>query len=165
MSVAPTLDPLESTKMKGRDYKLATDQGSGYCSPWISNIDLLDWCGNWSYSFRLLGRPVRYQNWALSLEYHVLWASMLKMDYLIVLLPEPPVINNTGIKCQPRRLHILVASRRDNEHIRSTSIHSQMMRRQFCCIGGFEVTGGHSSVSAFFSLYWEMDKGGLRGTD
>lgn len=71
---------------------------------------------------------------------------MLMMNYLIVLLPEPPVISKMGIKCQPRRLGMLVTSRRDNEHSRSTSIHNQVMLRQFCCIEGFEVTGGHSSV-------------------
>lgn len=41
-----------------------------------------------------------------------------RMDYLIVLLPEP-VISKTGIKCQPRYLRMLVAWH-DNEHPRST---------------------------------------------
>lgn len=83
---------------------------------------------------------------------------MLKMDYLIVLLPKPPVMSKTGRKCQLRRFGILGASRRHNEHTRSTSIHNKMMLRQFCCIGGFELTGGHPSVSAFFVYFGKWRK-------
>ncbi|KAJ9491449.1 hypothetical protein VN97_g1811 [Penicillium thymicola] len=32
------------------------------------------------------------------------------------------------------------------------------MLRQFCCIGRFEVTGGHSSVSAFFVYFGKWRK-------
>ncbi|KOS40342.1 hypothetical protein ACN38_g8808 [Penicillium nordicum] len=33
-----------------------------------------------------------------------------------------------------------------------------MMLRQFCCIGGFELTGGHPSVSAFFVYFGKWRK-------
>lgn len=83
---------------------------------------------------------------------------MLNMDYPIVLLPKPPIMGKTGIKCQPRRLRMFVASRCDNEHTRSTSVHNQVMIRQFRCIWGFEVTGGHSSVCAFLAYFGKWTK-------